>query len=337
VYSAMHGVGAPWVKVALERAGYGEGLVMVPEQEAPDGRFPTVAFPNPEEPGALALSLALAETEEADIILANDPDADRLAVAVRDEAGVMRTLSGDQIGALIGDQLLYRSGAQRADALVACSIVSSTLLPRMAKEAGVQAAQTLTGFKWIARAGLQHEARGGQFLFGYEEAIGFSLGPIVRDKDGVSAALCLCDMAAEAKGAGESLWSRLEAIYARFGVTLSALESWTLAGLEGAAQIRALMAQLRATPPTALAETVIERMEDLAEAEDEMRGDVLIFHLDGGGRIIARPSGTEPKIKFYFETTCPRGEGESENGPARRRAADQLERWVQAWRQRYQP
>ena len=196
---------------------------MVAAQEKPDPDFPTLAFPNPEEPGTLDLALAQARANGADLVLANDPDGDRLAVAVPDPAapGGWRALSGDQVGALIGSYLLERTATEpdAGQRLVATTVVSSTLLGKIAAAAGARYAETLTGFKWIVRAG-QGEP-GGRFLFGYEEALGYAVGDVVRDKDGISAALALLSLAATARAAGQSLPDRWDALEAGHGVHLT--------------------------------------------------------------------------------------------------------------------
>ena len=223
VYTALHGVAASLALRAIERAGFRPPLV-VAAQEKPDPDFPTVAFPNPEEPGTLDLALAQAERDRADLVLANDPDGDRLAVAVPDPAGPggWRVLSGDQVGALIGSYLLERTATEpdAGQRLVVTTVVSSTLLGKIAAAAGARYAETLTGFKWIVRAG--RGVPGRRFLFGYEEALGYAVGDVVRDKDGISAALALLSLAATARAAGRSLLDRWDALEAEHGVHLTA-------------------------------------------------------------------------------------------------------------------
>ncbi len=307
VYTAMHGVG--WAPLSRMVALSGHApLIPVVEQRDPDALFPTVRFPNPEEPGALDLALALARRSEAELILANDPDADRLAVAIPDGAG-WRVLSGNEVGVLLADDRLTH-GPQGARRLVATSIVSTSLLRRVADAHGVDYAETLTGFKWIANAAIAYP---GDFVMGFEEALGYSLGDVVRDKDGVSAALAMLDLAAWCKAEGRTLLQHLESVYRRYGYAGGGQRSITLPGLDGGERIRAMMARLRASPPSTLGGAAVLRLRDLSAqvcrhlqtgAEtliDLPAADVLAFDLEDGGRVLARPSGTEPKIKFYAE------------------------------------
>jgi len=310
-YTAMHGVGAAWFRRLMPKAGFVD-LVEVAEQVEPDPRFPTVAFPNPEEPGALDLARATAARAGAHILLAHDPDADRLAVVARDAAGAYRAFTGDQVGALVAHELFEVVGARPED-LVATSIVSSSLVPSMARARGCACAETLTGFKWIAHAALAHQARageaGGRFLFGYEEAIGYSVGDLVRDKDGVSAALCVADMAARALAEGKTLWDRLDEVYARYGLYLSGQVSRARPGAAGQAEIAGWMRALRAAPPTSLAGRAVEEITDFARLPAPLTGDVVRLRLAGGARVLVRPSGTEPKIKLYVEVRAEVGAG----------------------------
>lgn len=302
VYTAMHGVGRDAVFEALRRNGY-TALHPVAEQVEPDPDFPTVAFPNPEEPGALDLALAQANATGADVILANDPDADRLAVALPTPDG-FRALSGNELGALIAaDRLAHADRGEHP--LVATSVVSSQLLQAQAKAAGVAYAQTLTGFKWIANAALQHA---GRFLFGFEEAIGYSVGEVVRDKDGVSAALVVCDLLARAKAQGRTGWDLLADIYAEHGVHRSVQHSLRMPGAAGAAQIASIMQGLRAEPPQTIAGQPVSAVLDFAQDDTGLPAtNLLRFTCADGARVLARPSGTEPKIKFYFEVVGPLG------------------------------
>jgi phosphomannomutase len=298
---------------------------VVAAQEEPDPDFPTVAFPNPEEPGTLDLALAQARADGADLVLANDPDGDRLAVAVPDPAapGGWRVLSGDQVGALIGSYLLERTatGPDAGQRLVATTVVSSTLLGKIAAAAGARYAETLTGFKWIVRAG--QGAPGSRFLFGYEEALGYAVGDVVRDKDGISAALALLSLAAAARAAGQSLPDRWDALEAGHGVHLTAQVTLHAPSPAG------IMGRLRAAPPAALAGQPVTSFEDLAAGTGAAAGpagarepglppaDVLIYRLPGA-RVVIRPSGTEPKLKAYLEVVEP---ATAETLPAARAAA----------------
>ena len=299
VYTALHGVGRRLVEAVLRRHGYAD-LHVVAEQGDPDPDFPTVRFPNPEEPGALDLSLALARKVGADLLVANDPDADRLAVAVPDGAGGYRALTGNQIGVLLADELLrYGSGGRR---LVATTVVSSAMLRRIAAHYGADYAETLTGFKWLANKALAYETTGGAFVMGYEEALGYSVGDVVRDKDGVSAALVFCDLAARCKAEGRGVIDRLAELYRTHGLYASLQRSVVLPGAEGAARIAATMRALRASPPTAIDGVAVDAVRDMVNGLGDLPpSNVLAFDLADGSRILARPSGTEPKVKFYFE------------------------------------
>lgn len=313
VYTSLHGVAGPLMLRAIERAGYPAPYV-VPAQAEPDPDFPTVSFPNPEEPGALDLALADARRLEADLVLASDPDGDRLAVAVPDPAasGGWRKLTGDQVGGLLGAFVLDATPEQAAPGLrlAATTVVSSSLLSRIADSAGVQYAETLTGFKWIVRAA-DHRP-GTRFVFGYEEALGYAVGDVVRDKDGISAALALLGLAAQAWAAGHSLLDRWDGLEQAHGVHLTTqLTVPTRAPGE-------IMAGLRAAAPGALAESPVRSVTDLAPGSAELPPtDALIFRLDGT-RVVLRPSGTEPKLKAYLEVTEPVAPGDL--AEARRRA-----------------
>ena len=304
VYTPMHGVGGQYVTVALQRAGY-EQLLPVAEQYEPDGRFPTVAFPNPEEPGALDLSVALADDTGADLILANDPDTDRLAVALPVRDGTWRPLSGNQIGVLLADYVLEHTSESRP--IVINSIVSSPMLAAVAENYGAVFAQTLTGFKWIWNAALDLEAADeGTFVFGYEEALGYSVGPAVRDKDGISAAVVFTDLAAECRMNGITVWDRLEAMYRRDGLWVSTQKSVVRPGTEGAAEIAAAMGRLAASPPGTIGNVGVTEVVDFqVGAEERPRylptASLVALQLEDGGRVLVRPSGTEPKLKIYVD------------------------------------
>lgn len=314
VYTAMHGVGYATLKAVLKRCGDHE-LVPVVEQVEPDGAFPTVAFPNPEEAGALDLAIACAQRSGAEVIIAHDPDADRLAVAVPDGTG-WRQLSGNEVGLLLAHDLLAHGspGVSMAKKLVATTIVSTTLLQRLAALRGAAYAETLTGFKWIANAAIDWKAeQDGHFVMGFEEALGYSVGEVVRDKDGISAGLVLLDLAAWCRSRGSSLAAHLDEIYAELGYAAVVQHSVKLPGADGRARIDGAMATLRSDPPRTLGGRAVLRVRDLqtGQATDLATGDraplrfprsnVLVFDLDGGARVVARPSGTEPKLKFYME------------------------------------
>jgi phosphomannomutase len=290
VYTPLHGVGGTSVIQVLETAGFGAPRV-VAQQEHPDPDFPTVAFPNPEEPGAMDLATALAEEHGADLVVANDPDADRCAAAIPTGHG-WRMLRGDEVGALLAHHLLSRGRT----GTWATSIVSSSLLGRMAAAAGQPYVETLTGFKWIARVpGL---------AFGYEEALGYCCDPEhVKDKDGVSALLLLCELAAESKAAGRTLVDVLDDLALQHGLHATDQVSVRVADLS---LITAAMERLRATPPAELGGLVVERVDDLAlGGADLPPTDGLRYHLADGARVVVRPSGTEPKLKCYLEVVVP--------------------------------
>jgi len=310
VYTPLHGVAAGLALRAFRQAGFPPPLV-VAAQADPDPAFPTVTFPNPEEPGALDLAIELGRRTGAHLVIANDPDGDRMAVAVpaADAAGSWRRLTGDQVGALLGAYLLGRPpvgsalqfAAQAAQTpaskLVATTVVSSTLLARIAAAAGAQYAETLTGFKWIMRAG---EGRDGlRFAFGYEEALGYAVTDVVRDKDGIGAALALLGLATAAKASGESLLDCYDRLERTHGVHATAQLTVAMTAPSG------VTARLRAQPPAALAGEPIIGSADLAGGSSGLPpSDVLIYHL-ANARIVIRPSGTEPKIKAYLEVVEP--------------------------------
>jgi phosphomannomutase len=289
VYTAMHGVGKDTLLAAFARAGFPEP-VLVAEQAEPDPDFPTVAFPNPEEPGAMDLAFATAREAGPDLIIANDPDADRCAVAVRD-GGDWRMLRGDEVGALLAAHLVRRG----ARGTFAESIVSSSLLGRIAEKAGLPYEETLTGFKWIARVeGLR---------YGYEEALGYCVDPDgVRDKDGITAALLITELASQLKEEGRTLLDLLDDLAVEHG--LHATDQLSVR-VEDLSLIAAAMRRLREQPPTQLAGLAITRAEDLTQGTDRLPPtDGLRYTLDGA-RVVVRPSGTEPKLKCYLEVVIP--------------------------------
>lgn len=290
VYTPLHGVGGSSVVQVLETAGFAAPRV-VAEQEQPDGTFPTVAFPNPEEPGAMDLAMALAAQHGADLVVANDPDADRCAAAVPTPQG-WRMLRGDEVGALLAHASL---SAGRAGTY-ATTIVSSSLLGRMAAAAGQPYAETLTGFKWIGRVeGL---------AFGYEEALGYCVDPEhVKDKDGVSALLLLCELAAAAKAEGRTLLDVLDDLALAHG--LHATDQLSVR-VTDVGEIAAAMERLRHAPPASLGGLAVERVDDLAQGSDALPPtDGLRYVLAEGARVVVRPSGTEPKLKCYLEVVVP--------------------------------
>lgn len=314
VYTPMHGVGWRFVKEAFARAGYAN-LHVVDAQAEPDGHFPTVNFPNPEEPGALDLATALASEKKADLILANDPDADRLAVCIPSATGRYRQLTGNQVGLLLADFLLEH--ALRAPRpMVGSSIVSSPMLGSIAAAHGARFEQTLTGFKWIWNAALDLESQEGvRFAFGYEEALGYSVGRVVRDKDGVSAALLLADLAAHEQTQGRGLGERLERLYRKHGLWVSVQKSITRPGSEGVREIEQAMQRLLAAPPTELGGRKLVKLTDYQVGGESRprwlpNTSLVALELEGNVRVLVRPSGTEPKLKIYVDLAVPLGEGE---------------------------
>ncbi|WP_262056028.1 phospho-sugar mutase [Streptomyces sp. STR69] len=310
VYTAMHGVGKDVLLAAFARAGFPEP-VLVAEQAEPDPDFPTVAFPNPEEPGAMDLAFARARATDPDLIIANDPDADRCAAAVKDRTqnGDWRMLRGDEVGSLLAAHLVRR-GVQGT---FAESIVSSSLLGRIAEKAGLPYEETLTGFKWIARVeGLR---------YGYEEALGYCVDPDgVRDKDGITAALLITELASELKEEGRDLLDLLDDLAVTHG--LHATDQLSVR-VEDLTVIADAMRRLREQPPTELAGLAVTRAEDLTEGTDLLPPTDGLRYTLGGARVIVRPSGTEPKLKCYLEVVVPVA-AHADLPAARARAAETL-------------
>jgi phosphomannomutase len=312
VYTPLHGVGRELVERALADGGYLD-VHVVPSQGEPDGDFPTVAFPNPEEPGAMDASLALAAEVGADLVLANDPDADRLAVAVPDGAGGFRALTGNQIGVLLADHLLASTAADRP--LVVSSIVSSPMVHAVAREHGARSEVTLTGFKWIWAAGRELERDAlYTFVYGFEEALGSSVGTVVRDKDGIGGAVAFADLARHLAGSGQSVLDRWEQLCRTHGLWVSHQLAITRPGAAGQAEIAAAMASLDGTVPTVLAGHAVTGSTDYrVDAEQRpswlARHDLVAMDLTDG-RAMIRPSGTEPKCKIYVDLRTEVGDGD---------------------------
>ena len=331
VYTPLHGVGGPWVKKAFSLAGF-ENFHVVPEQADPDPGFSTVRFPNPEEPGVLDLARDLAVQKNADLVLANDPDADRLAVMIKTTPGVYRVLTGNEIGLLLADYLLTepsRTPVTKATVgsgvpqtapddprIVMTTIVSSRLLKKMARGFGVHFRETLTGFKWIANMAIDlRETKGYTFVFGFEEALGYTIGETVRDKDGIGAALAFADLAAHCRSQNQTVMDRLETIYRRFGFHLSGQRGVILPGSSGMAARERIMHVLRSNLPTGIGGVAVNSISDFKTGIqtdlisgqqtriDLPQSDVLGLELEDASRILVRPSGTEPKIKYYFEVS----------------------------------
>jgi phosphomannomutase len=332
-YTALHGVGLATVRQAFARAGFSPPA-LVDEQAEPDGAFPTLPKPNPEEPGALDLLLAEATRTGADLALANDPDADRLAVALPDPAAPSgwRVLTGDEIGALLGDYQL-RHAADPSRRLLVTTIVSAGLLEELATAAGAGYSETLTGFKWIMRAADDRPDL--EFLFGYEEALGYAVTDVVRDKDGMSAALALAGAAAEARSRGQTVGGWLDDIARRFGLYVTSQFSVDLPG--GPEAGAALLAAARSAPALSLLGQPVVAVDDLGlglrtradGTKDPLtlpRQDAIIWRAADRTRVAIRPSGTEPKVKIYLQVVLPvADDGDlSTAGPIRAQAARRL-------------
>ncbi len=296
VYTPLHGVGGAMLPRLLADAGFTD-VHLVAAQAEPDPDFPTVAFPNPEEPGALDLALALAHEVQADVVLANDPDADRLAVAVRNHEGNFVVLSGDQLGWVLGDDACTIDDG--TDAVFATTIVSSTLLAKLCADRGRRFVETLTGFKWIARAA----GTGGLHLtFGYEEALGYALGPAVADKDGITAALVVAELVASDLAQGKVLLDRIDHLEATYGVHHTTSFSVRREGPAAMEELGALLAGLCHAPPSTLGALEVLEVTDLSAPTGGLPGTPgLRLVAQGPVRVIVRPSGTEPKLKCYLE------------------------------------
>jgi phosphomannomutase len=340
VYTAMHGVGGAWMERLMKAAGFSR-FHPVAEQQRPDGTFPTVRFPNPEEPGAMDLSIAAAERHKADLVLANDPDADRLAVMARDPNGALRMFTGNEIGVLLGHYLLTQ-GPKHPRPHVATTIVSSVQLGQIARDLGVAFDEVLTGFKWIANRALEREhAEGTHFVFGYEEALGYTVGSVVRDKDGVSAALLFADLAAWCHSRGVTVPGYLEEIQRRHGLFVGSQRNFTFPGAEGAQTISRIMDGFRKQPPARVGPYAVQTVKDYKQGVQGLPpSNVIALELEGGGRVTLRPSGTEPKIKYYFELKETPAGGEP-LVQARARAETHLRTFIDAFvalaRERGQP
>lgn len=308
VYTPLHGVGGE-ILLRMCVWAHHSGLIPVPEQTQPDGAFPTVTFPNPEESGALDLALELAAEVGADLVLANDPDADRLAAALP-LAGEWRLLSGNELGVMLGDYVL-RHWRHPEPPIVVNSVVSSPMLGRIAAKRGAVHETTLTGFKWIINAGLALEGRGeGRFAFGYEEALGYSVGRTVRDKDGISAAIVMADLAAEEAAAGRSALDRLHDLWDEIDLWVSAQHSLVRTGAEGQKELLAAVDRLGSEPPSTVQGLDVTGVTDYRLGHEKRpvwlgEQDLIELTLGDTGRILVRPSGTEPKLKIYVDLSGP--------------------------------
>ncbi len=314
VYTAMHGVGWEIAHRVLVAAGFGEPTVVALQIE-PDAAFPTVAFPNPEEPGAMDLAFDTAITADAELVIANDPDADRLAIGIPDVDGEWRRLSGNQVGALLGWRAAERLAAAGTTGTLAASVVSSPALAEIARQYGLAYVNTLTGFKWVSRVpGLS---------YGFEEALGYLVDPAkVRDKDGISAAVDFLGLVSELKAAGRTVTDHLTDFAERFGAFASSQVSIRMTDL---ADIPRLMAALRQSPPERIGASIVRQVDDFVAGFAGLpASDILRYQLDDGSRVIVRPSGTEPKIKVYIDASSVDG-GATQRQAAAQGTVDRLE------------
>jgi phosphomannomutase len=291
VYTAMHGVGTETLARVFKQAGFPD-LILVAEQADPDPDFPTVAFPNPEEPGAIDLALATARTHNADLVIANDPDADRCAAAIKDRDGQWRMLRGDELGVIFGEWIARTA----PKGTFGNSIVSSSILRKISAHYGIDFKEVLTGFKWLAKIE--------DLAFGYEEAIGYAVdSETVNDKDGISAAIFLAQIASDLAADGKDLNDLLDQVWARHGFHATEQISIRVADMSA---ISKLLANLRSNPPQEIAGRAVESIDDLAAPTDGLPPtDGVRLWLSGGVRIIIRPSGTEAKLKCYIEVITP--------------------------------
>jgi len=311
VYTPLHGTSVKMIPRVLEEAGY-TNMHMVAEQSVPDGNFPTVKSPNPEEPEALTMAMALAEETGADIVIGTDPDSDRLGVAVRDNEGKMRLLNGNQTMVIMTEFLLRqwkKAGRINGKQFIGSTIVSTPMMMELATAYGVECKVGLTGFKWIAKFIKDFPEQ--EFIGGGEESFGFMVGDAVRDKDAVGATLLMCEIAARAKAKGSSVYKELLQLYVDYGFYKEYLVSLVKKGIEGAAEIKQMMHDMRENPIKEIGGERVVVVEDYLNSAalnvltgerlpiEIPKSDVLIYYTEDGGKIAARPSGTEPKIKFY--------------------------------------
>jgi len=312
VFTPIHGTSITAIPQVLEKAGY-QKLYIVKEQEQPNGNFPTVKSPNPEEEDALKMAVNLAQSKNADIVIGTDPDADRLGIVIKDSNQEWYYLNGNQIMVVLTEYLLSKKQAEKKltqQHFIASTIVSTPMIQKVAAAYKVQYKKCLTGFKWIAKLIQDHPEL--KFVGGGEESYGFLVGTQVRDKDAVSASLLICELASELQCKGMNIFSYLMECYKKYGIFYERLHSLTKEGKEGAQEIKAMMSQFRTHPPKSIASIPVKSISDylysttteLSNASinqiDLPKADVLLFHLEDGSEIALRPSGTEPKIKFYF-------------------------------------
>ncbi len=320
VYSALHGTGGRLMPEVLKRAGF-EKVYLVEEQMKPDGNFPTVGYPNPEKPEAMKLALELGEKMNADLVFASDPDADRIGVGLRDKTGKLVLINGNQIGSLLTYYIISemkKKGLLPKNPFVVKTIVTTDLIAEISEDFGVEVEETLTGFKYIGEKIRLHEQKGdAQFVFGAEESHGYLAGTFVRDKDSIIAGLLFAEFVAVSLNSGKSPLGVLNEIYSKYGYFREKLEDITLKGVKGKEKINRVMEQLRSSPVNSVAGGKLVRFVDIrdrrafeisADGEKDInhpylnlpQSNVLVMYFDNGLKIIARPSGTEPKIKFYF-------------------------------------
>ena len=308
VYSPLNGSGLVPVTRVLHDIGI-DDITIVPEQQYPDGHFPTCPYPNPEIFEALKLGLELAEKSGADLMLATDPDADRVGIAIRCPDGSYELVSGNEVGVLLLDYICQgriEKGTMPANPVAVKSIVSTPLADAVAKSYGVEMRNVLTGFKWIGDQIARLEAAGqvDRFIFGFEESYGYLAGPYVRDKDAIIGSMLICEMAAYYRSVGSSIKERLEEIYAKFGRYLNKVDSFEFPGLSGMEKMAGIMDGLRKNPPAEIGGYKVTSVTDYQDSEKTglPTANVLIYALEGGATVVVRPSGTEPKIKTYFTT-----------------------------------
>ena len=308
VYSPLNGSGLVPVMRILNDIGI-DDITIVPEQQYPDGNFPTCPYPNPEIFEALRLGLELAKKEGADLMLATDPDADRVGIAMKCPDGSYELVSGNEVGALLLDYICaghIEKGTMPENAVAVKSLVSTPLADAIAAHYGVEMRNVFTGFKWIGDQIAQLEAAGevDRFIFGFEESYGYLAGPYVRDKDAVIGSMLICEMAAYYRSIGSSLKQRMEEIYAEYGRYLNKTDSYEFPGLSGMDKMAGIMADLRKNPPAAISKYKVVKVTDYQKPEETglPAANVLTYDLEGGAQAIVRPSGTEPKIKTYFTT-----------------------------------
>ena len=308
VYSPLNGSGLVPVTRVLHDIGITD-ITIVPEQEYPDGNFPTCPYPNPEIFEALRLGLELAEKSGADLMLATDPDADRVGIAIRCPDGTYELVSGNEVGVLLLDYICQgriEKGTMPKNPVAVKSLVSTPLADKVAAHYGVEMRNVLTGFKWIGDQIARLEAAGevDRFILGFEESYGYLAGSYVRDKDAIVGSMLICEMAAYYRSVGSSIKQRLEEIYAQYGRYLNKVDSFEFPGLSGMDKMAGIMSGLRSNPPTEIGGYKVEKVTDYQDTAETglPAANVLVYALDGGATVIVRPSGTEPKIKTYFTT-----------------------------------